>query len=99
MKDYFVVFDEKQSLKRIFALSAAGSVVSLNTRKGVSSLFALAHLIAFVYKNKNNVTKKRQDAAFDWSKFYFVVPVNSEENPALKTWLKFTVLARTNLGP
>ena len=45
------------------------------------------------------LTKKRRDAAFDWSKFYFVVPVNSEENPALKTWLKFTVLARTNLGP
>ena len=96
MKDYFVVFDEKQSLKRIFALSAAGSVVSLNTRKGVSS-FALARLIAFVYKNRINVTKKRRDAAFDWSKFYFIVPVNSEENPALKRWLKLTVLACTNL--
>ena len=92
-----MAFDEKQSLKRIFALSAVSRALSLNARKGVSSLFALAHLIAFVYKNKNNVTKKKQDAAFDWSKFYFVVPVNSEKNPALKRWLKFTVLAHASL--
>ena len=93
-----MAFDEKQSLKRIFALSAAGRALSSNTSKGVPPLFALARLIAFVYKNRNNVTKKRRDAAFDWSKLYFVVLVNSEENLALKRWLMFTVLARASLG-
>ena len=48
------------------------------------SLFAWVCLIAVVYINSNNVSKERRDAAFDCSKFYFVVPVNTEENAAMK---------------